>query len=520
MTRPDPAESEPVDASRKRSKWRRLALALMACTTSVAVALHVAGVSLDFLELPERPSDILIRPYLQPGDAGPLGDADRKVICWFTDDTPRDFEIEYEPSPGEWKTIAPERQRIDFSGLWLPSKRKTSRPVKPSDLHLFKYVARLSDLPFDKDITYRVKQGDEVLREATFRTRASRGRATRFALVGDMATGQAPQQAVAYSISEQKPEFLVALGDIVYPSGRFSEYLSNFWGTYNDVVMPGPRSGAPLMGSVPFYPVLGNHDVGGLPPYSSDALGAFYVFHVPKNGPGPGAWNTSLGADAAFAKRFSALAADSFPHMEFYSFDAGPAHFVVLNSNRLANADNETLKDWAAHDLDASDAPWKFVCLHAPLFHSSTQHYGEQAFRLWHPLFELHGVDVVFAGHVHNYQRSVPLTFLPAADAAITKGRINGTYTLDTEFDGIRNTRPKGIIHIVAGGGGATLYGPELAKTSETLKKNFGDNWTSFTAKHVMDRHSFVVVDLSPQKLLLQAFGMNGEEIDTIVMTK
>ena len=80
-------------------------------------------------------------------------------------------------------------------------------------------------------------------------------------MVGDMAYGMAQEKTIAYQISKQKPAFLVALGDIVYPSGRLNQYMSHFFSTYNDVANPSAKTGAPLMANIPLYPLLGNHDV-------------------------------------------------------------------------------------------------------------------------------------------------------------------------------------------------------------------------------------------------------------------
>ena len=97
---------------------------------------------------------------------------------------------------------------------------------------------------------------------------------------------------------------------------------------------------------------------------------------------------------------------------------------------------------------------------------------------------------------------------------------MNGQFTLDTAFDGVKNTRPAGVIHIVAGGGGARLYGPGLDETAELLKKDHGANYANFTAKMIASEHSFVVLDLSPDRLQLTAIGAKGNELDRIAITK
>jgi hypothetical protein len=162
---------------------------------------------------------------------------------------------------------------------------------------------------------------------------------------------------------------------------------------------------------------------------------------------------------------------------------------------------------------------WKIVCFHMPGFHSSIKHYAEQQVRPLSPLFEEAGVTLTFAGHVHNYQRSVPLRFAPNQKQEKKKS-INGRFTLDTAFDGVKNTRPNGVIHIVAGGGGANLYGPGLEKTKETLQKQFGANYDDFTAKMVADQHSFTVLECAPSRLELRALSTSGEELDRVVITR
>ena len=73
---------------------------------------------------------------------------------------------------------------------------------------------------------------------------------------------------------------------------------------------------------------------------------------------------------------------------------------------------------------------------------------------------------------------------------------------------------------MVVGGGGAALYGPGLDKTAESLKKLHGANYADFTAKMVADKHSFVVLNIAPDRLDLRAIGATGDELDRITVTK
>jgi hypothetical protein len=292
-----------------------------------------------------------------------------------------------------------------------------------------------------------------------------------------------------------------------------------YFGTYNDVAKADPKAGAPMMASVPFYPVLGNHDIGAKLSRVPDALGAYYFFSPPKNGPGEGPWVTPLDGDEATNARFLASNKDSYPYIDAYSFDNGPAHFVVLNVNPKMDINAPQLRKWLIDDLRSAKGQWKIVCFHMPGFHSSKNHYAEQQIRPLSPLLEEEGVTLTFAGHVHNYQRTVPIKFQPTSPLTPKKG-VDGQFTLDKVFDGVKNTTPNGVIHVVSGGGGAGLYGPGLDKTKDILTKQFGANYADYTAKMVADQNSFSVLDCSPDRLTLVAIGAKGEELDRAVITK
>ena len=482
---------------------------------------------------------ILAKPYVQPAAAAPAG-GDAEVIVWVTDQTPGEFSVDY-----AWPGQSPRTARVARASIDLPEYRPEPKkpaaatdgakkddaaddhdepappPVVTPAQHYYKYAAALDGLPADAAVTYRVRLGPALVREASFRTKASAEKPVRFVAVGDLANGKAGQNAVAYQIAQARPDFLLALGDIVYPTGRVSQYMDHFWSTYANGDHPDVTTGAPLMASVPFHAMLGNHDVDTSLNVYPDALGIYYFFNAPANGPGVGKWNTPIGRDKAAAAAFRAAAGDSYPSLAFYSFDNGPAHFIVLDNSGYVKLDSPEILRWIEADLTASKARWKFVCLHAPAFHSSPAHYTEQKTRLLVPLLERLGVDVVFAGHVHNYQRSHPLRFEPAPRKPGEK-LVSGKFTLDTTFDGKTHTRPNGIIHIVSGGGGGTLYrDPTGDKAAKFMTEKYGpENWVPYTAVHVADRHSFVVCDLTPDRLELRAIDADGKEIDRINMTK
>lgn len=442
---------------------------------------------------------VLVAPYVQPGNGTSLEGKDVKVIAWLTDQKPGEFTVEFGAARQLDQTAPPVRVALALS----PKQQ------------YFKYAATLTELPFNAEISYRVRLAGKLVREGTFLTRKTADQTITFAVVGDTADGKADSKVIAHQMWLAKPEFALIVGDIVYSRGLVGEYMTNFWPVYNDVAMPGPKSGAPLMWSTPIYAVLGNHDIGAtnLTRYP-DGFGAFYFFHPPLNGPRAATLATPVGGPPEQVAAFKAAAGDAYPSLGIYSFDNGPAHFVCLDGNRQVHPADPALTAWLERDLSLSKAVWKFVFFHQPGFHSSSNHYTEQKMRLLSPLFEKHGVDVVFAGHVHNYQRSKPLKFAPDEPGKFgIKGAVPGKFKLDEKFDGVTNTRPDGILYLVTGGGGARLYNTNLNNKPELWQRD-KTTWAPFTVKHISDRHSFSLVNVTPALFVLRQVAEDGTVCD------
>ena len=74
---------------------------------------------------------------------------------------------------------------------------------------------------------------------------------------------------------------------------------------------------------------------------------------------------------------------------------------------------------WLRNELkqvDRERTPWLIVIMHAPIYNSNKAHYmeGESIRAVFENWFVRYKVDLVFAGHVHAYERSVFLLFLSA----------------------------------------------------------------------------------------------------------
>jgi hypothetical protein len=228
-----------------------------------------------------------------------------------------------------------------------------------------------------------------------------------------------------------------------------------------------------------------------------DALAHFNNFYYPLNGPAAvdiqqvfngdlaspsgiffSYGGTNYAAPAAIDAYRASTLVDSgkgpkrqIDHMSNYSFDYGNAHFVFLDANpHLFHqllpggtsydtppsfpfpAYPSVLRDWLTHDLDASCQTWKVVVFHQPTYSSGNATIRNDQMRRVAKLLEDHGVNIVFNGHEHNYQRTHPLRTLPGAEAS--PGSMPPAVAIDPAFNGDTQSVPDGVLYIVEGGGG------------------------------------------------------------------
>ena len=240
--------------------------------------------------------------------------------------------------------------------------------------------------------------------------------AHRFVVFGDCGAGTPEEKQVAYQAYLASPDYLMITGDIVYARGRVGEYRENFWPIFN-CEEASPSAGAPLLRSTLFTAAAGNHDIAArdLSKYP-DGLAYFLYWNQPLNGPlavEGSALVPRLEGPEASRDAFLKSAGSSYPRMANFSFDYAGTHWTVLDSNSYVDWTDRDLREWVAGDLAAAKgATWRFVSFHHPGFNSARTHYEDQQMRTLAPVFEAGKVDIVFSGHVHNYQRSFPLRFV------------------------------------------------------------------------------------------------------------
>jgi acid phosphatase type 7 len=152
---------------------------------------------------------------------------------------------------------------------------------------------------------------------------------------------------------------------------------------------------------------------------------------------------------AGYFGYFGAAAGDS--GKGYYSYSLGSWHIVALNSNIDMRPGSPQLR-WLRADLAAHPTRCALAYWHHPRFSSGTTHgSAKETLPLWQALYEA-GVDVVIAGHEHNYERFAPQDPLGVADPA------------------------RGIREFVVGTGGDSHFplGPPIANSEVANSATFG----------------------------------------------
>lgn len=149
-----------------------------------------------------------------------------------------------------------------------------------------------------------------------------------------------------------------------------------------------------------------------------------------------------LNIDLSDAGRISSQSANGGP---YYSFDYGDVHIVVLEKwEDDYKGLSKTMTDWLANDLNNSNAKWKLVMMHKPIYtclqdKETIEGYpsvSEDMRKLLAPIFINGGVDVVMQAHGHQYVRTKAITdAIATVDSSYSETTENG-YTLAVNPNG------------------------------------------------------------------------------------
>jgi hypothetical protein len=307
------------------------------------------------------------------------------------------------------------------------------------------------------DYEYQVAHGDYSFDPVIFRTLPEAGpgeqSAVTFAVLGDSGfddgSGDPPQEAIARLLEAMapRPDFLLHTGDVVTPQTEFLSIQDRYFDVYRALIK-----------DTCVYPAMGNHDCYG-------------------------------GLMEPWLAAFDTPGGDGWPQETFYSFDAGNAHVVALNMLD-GNLEDEQIP-WLREDLAATNQPWKIAFLHHPPYGTGLHGSNEKAKALVVPILEEFGVDIVFSGHNHTYER-----FYPLAGDTVRDGWQDPSFVA-----------PRGVAYVTSGGGGAPTV-PRSVLEDVHL------------SAHYLQINHYLEVRVTAARLDVAAIDLHGDVIDRFNIRK
>jgi predicted phosphodiesterase len=238
------------------------------------------------------------------------------------------------------------------------------------------------------------------------------------------------------------PDMILNLGDVIHNTGV------NQWAKFDNIA-------GDLADRIPYYPVVGNHD--GLQAYLN------YFNNLPTNGDGTG---------------------------RYYYVEDENSIFIFLDISDVNNACNSynDQKVWMENVLDQhEDKKYKFVSFHLPLITTGGRGVPFNCRSTYNPIFESRGVDIVFAGHIHAYERF----------------EING------------------VQYIISGGAGGFGCNPNNARNiAHCLEKNSYTDGFLPLRKSAAESYNYIKMELDEDKLELTTYDLNDNILDDFEIVK
>ncbi|MGI9289601.1 MAG: purple acid phosphatase family protein [Pseudomonadales bacterium] len=337
-------------------------------------------------------------------------------------------------------------------------------------------------------------------------------------IIGD--SGEADDNAAAvrdgyltYNASSggEDADLFLMLGDNAYTEGTDAQHQAAVFDMYPDI-----------LNKTPVWPTIGNHEMGSLGISSSADINSYTLLDEESEAD-PGSNPPYLNI---FSLPMNAEAGGIASGTEqYYSFDYGNLHVVSLDSQVAARDDTNraTMRQWLIDDLAANTSDWTIVIFHHPPYtkgsHDSDNDLGgidQPIFAMreeFNPIFEQNGVDLIYSGHSHAYERSYYLqghtglsdTFDPAVHTELNDG---GQAASGQDGEAYSQIAKSGMddkaVYTVAGSSSKATFGSV-------------DHPANFFG---MLEIGSVVVDLNASRLDARFIDVNGDVLDFVTITR
>ena len=394
---------------------------------------------------------------LAPADSGATATPDHIALTW-TGDPAKTVTITWRTDSSVTSGVVQYQK-----GRTLSKKAKQAQAVSRdfiTDLGASRlFTCTLTGLSQNSDYSYRVGDG-QVWSDAGFFSTARRmTRAFKFLIFGDSQSpvgGENPYggwRKTVHSAFSANPDakFMVNVGDLV-DYGQMGAHWNAWFSAAKGVV-----------DRIPQMAVSGNHEYFGSRDMTRPQFWAAQ-WVLPGNGP------------EGLKGRV-------------YSYDYGPVHFVVLDSQAEEQKSHGDIlaiqKPWLEADLAASKAKWKIVFFHKPPYPVYPKRYNNDIKAAFCPIMEKHGVDLVFNAHDHGIARTYPM-----------KG------------DAIMKKPSEGVIYYISGQSGGKTY-----KAVQKMDYN-----AMFL--NSVEQPNYFVVDVTDKKVIVKTMMQDGTLFDEFFIDK
>ncbi|KAF3605952.1 hypothetical protein DY000_02049669 [Brassica cretica] len=306
-----------------------------------------------------KPRQALQFPWKQKSTSQPeqvhislAGDKHMRV-SWVTNDKSSPSCVEYGTSPGKYSFLG-QGESTSYSYIFYRSGKIHHAVIGPLEPDTVYY--------------YRCGGGGP---EFHLKTPPSRFPIT-FAVAGDLGQTGWTKSTLDH-IDQCKYEVHLLPGDLSY-----ADYMQHKWDTFGELVQP-------LASVRPWMVTQGNHEKENIPFVVDEFVSYNSRWKMPYAESGS---NSNL----------------------YYSFEVAGVHVIMLGSytdyDRYSDQYN-----WLKGDLakvDRERTPWLIALFHVPWYNSNDAHQneGDGMMAEMEPLLYASGVDIVFTGHVHAYERT------------------------------------------------------------------------------------------------------------------